>query len=96
VTDAGFQNFQHFIYGLPNGWLFGNNDLADALDIERIRRSIQKDQQLEDELAAMILKGRNVVEGEQSTKIVLPNVKITNHIDKVRLLSIYMLMEEDE
>ena len=76
MISGGFQNFQHMLYGLPNGWLARNVDTSDILDGYRKRRKKIEELELEEEIAAQLLKKRQ------------QNVVITDEIDTNRLAAI--------
>jgi len=63
VTNGGFQNHLHFLYGLPGG-IIAKRDTSDILD--RWRKYQKQEQQLEEELAAKLLQ-------KQQTNIEIPN-----------------------
>jgi len=58
VISGGFQNFQHMLYGLPNGWLVRNVDTSDILDRYTKRRKKREEELLEEQIAAQLLQKR--------------------------------------
>ena len=70
MTNGGFQNHLHFLYGLPGG-ILTKRDTSDILD--RWRKYQKQEEQLEEELAAKLLQ-------KQQT-----NIKIPSNINEDKL-----------
>jgi len=58
VTNAGFQNHLHAIYGLPGGWVYPVTDTSDILSKRKRKKRKTEEELLEEYLAAQILLGR--------------------------------------
>ena len=54
MTNGGFQNHLHFLYGLPGG-IIAKRDTSDILKAERKRRK-SEEQRLEEIVAAQLLQ----------------------------------------
>ena len=54
MTNGGFQNHIHFLYGLPGG-ILTRRDTSDILDVDRKRRK-REEQRLEEIVAAQLLQ----------------------------------------
>ena len=54
MTNGGFQNHLHFLYGLPGG-ILTRRDTSDILDVDRKRRK-REEQRLEEIVAAQLLQ----------------------------------------
>lgn len=68
---SGFQNHLHLLYGLPGGWL-DNSDILDRGAYAKRRRQLEE-QQLEEEIAAQLLKARQ------------KDIVIPKEVDPIRL-----------
>ena len=59
MTNGGFQNYQHLVYGLPNGFLIGGVLVKDTSDIlDRYRKYTKQERDAEEAIAAQILRKR--------------------------------------
>jgi hypothetical protein len=59
VTNGGFQNYQHLVYGLPNGFFTGGVLVKDTSDIlDRYRKYTKQERNAEEAIAAQILRKR--------------------------------------
>ena len=56
MTDGGFQNYLHMIYGLPNGWVPQSSQIPDTSDILNKKKKKQED--LEEAIALRLLQDR--------------------------------------
>lgn len=55
---SGFQNYLHFLYGLPNGRQARSTDTSDILSRGLKRKRKREEELLEEQIAAQILKTR--------------------------------------
>jgi hypothetical protein len=101
VTNGGFQNHLHLIYGLPNGFIGArSNDTSDILDkgLKRSKKQKTEEQLLEEFLAAQILAGRQK-EALAAKKVAEKLLKGHNLVaeekaNRTRLLLLFMLMDD--
>ena len=101
MTNGGFQNHLHLIYGLPNGFIgVRRNDTSDILSGGLKRRKKQKteEQLLEEFLAAQILAGRQkeaLAAKKVAEKLLKQhNLAVEEKAKQTRMFLLFMLMDD--
>jgi hypothetical protein len=100
VTNGGFQNYLHMMYGLPNGFIQAKaTDTSDIL-AKGLRRKKRKTEEelLEEYLAAQILAGRKLeaLAAKQAAEEALEkqNVATEEKAKRVRLMMLFIMMDD--
>ncbi len=101
MTNGGFQNHLHMMYGLPNGFIQAKvTDTSDILARGLKRRKKRKTEQelLEEYLAAQILAGRRqeVLEAKRVAEEALERQSLEKEekAKRTRFLMLFMLMDD--
>ena len=101
MTNGGFQNYLHIMYGLPNGFIQAKvADTSDILNRGLRRRKKRKTEEelLEEYLDAQILAGRRqeALEAKLVAEKTLErqNLETQEKAKRTRLLMIFMLMDD--
>ncbi len=102
MTNGGFQNYLHLMYGLPNGFIQAKTqtDTSDILDrgIRKRRKRKSEEELLEEYLAAQILVGRReeALAAKRAAEEALEqrNLKAEEKAKQVRFLMLLMLMDD--
>jgi len=99
VTNAGFQNYLHAIYGLPGGWVYPATDTSDILSKRKRKKRKTEEELLEEYLAAQILLGRQqeALEAKQAAEDAIRAQQIAGQerFRRIRLLMMVLMMEDD-
>lgn len=100
MTNGGFQNYLHMMYGLPNGFIQAKaTDTSDIL-AKGLRRKKRKTEEelLEEYLAAQILAGRKLeaLAAKQAAEEALEkqNVATEEKAKRVRLMMLFIMMDD--
>lgn len=100
MTNGGFQNYLHMMYGLPNGFIQARaTDTSDILakDLRRKKRKTEEEL-LEEYVAAQILAGRKLeaLAAKQAAEEALEkqNLATEEKTKRVRLMMLFMMMDD--
>jgi hypothetical protein len=102
VTNGGFQNYLHLMYGLPNGFIKAKTqvDTSDILNrgLKKRRKRKTEEELLEEYLAAQILAGRKeeALAAKRAIEEALEqkNLKAEEKAKQTRFLMLFMLMDD--
>jgi hypothetical protein len=99
VTNAGFQNHLHALYGLPGGWIYPVTDTSDILSRGLRKKRKTEEELLEEYLASQILLGRRqeALAAKQAAEALVEAEKIKGQerYKRVRLLMMVILLEDE-
>lgn len=96
MTNGGFQNHLHLMYGLPNGFIHDTSDiLAKGL---RKRKRKTEEELLEEYLAAQILAGRQAeaLAAKQAAEEAIERQSLATEekAKRIRLMMLFMMMDD--
>ena len=101
MTNGGFQNHLHMMYGLPNGFIQAKvTDTSDILarGLRRRKKLKTEEELLEEYLAAQILAGRRqeALEAKRVAEEALErqNLEKEEKAKRTRFLMLFMLMDD--
>lgn len=99
MTNAGFQNHLHAIYGLPGGWVYPATDTSDILSKRKRKKRKTEEELLEEYLAAQILLGRQqeALEAKRAAEDAIRAQQIAGQerFRRIRLLMMVLMFEDD-
>ena len=101
MTNGGFQNHLHMMYGLPNGFIQAKvTDTSDILarGLRRRKKLKTEEELLEEYLASQILAGRRqeALEAKRVAEEALErqNLEKEEKAKRTRFLMLFMLMDD--